>query len=834
MNPLVPGSKLGPYEIGTLLGAGGMGEVYRARDPRLGREVAVKVLPRAWAGDPERQQRFVAEARAAGSINHPNIVTLHDVGVADGAPYLVTEVLEGEALRAVIERGTLSPERAAEIVIQIAQGLAAAHAKGIVHRDLKPENLQVLPDGRVKILDFGIAKLTRTDSNPLAETTPVFASMTATGTILGTVSYMAPEQLRDKPVDHRADLFALGAIFHELLTGRQPFTGETAADRVSAILMAEPPALPATVETAMPGVEAVISKLLQKRPEGRFDSASDLAFILRLLVTRRAPAVGSTGQAEDLEPGAVRDAPQFRPLTFRDGNVVCSRFAPDGQTVVYQAAFDGKESEIFLSRVESPEARGLGLRNAGLQSVSRTAELAVTLRTRDFIGFVHLGTLARVPMIGGRPRELAEDVFMADWSPDGRELAVIRRVGAGFQLEAPLGRAIHSTTGWMSHPRYSPDGSRLSFFDHPGIGSNSGYVSVIRPGEAPRRLTSVISTLWRGAWGPSGEEIWFGAMGHEQGDGVFAVNLEGRVRRVYSSPGFAGVDDLNADGDALFITVQPRMRLETSTRAGGLADAVDLSWLDWSLLRDLTADGTMVLFDETGFGAGASPGIYIRSIDGEPAVRLGDGVCAAFSPDGRHVLAGQNPMGEAMVIPTGVGKPRRLRTEGLHVSYGDWLPDGREVVLLASEEGQGRRFYRCEIESGKVRLMNEAVIGSLVVKVSPDGSVVVGRGEDGLLALFPLDGSAPRPFAKLGLSYRPAGWAGDSRSFFVFRATEIPAKVSRVDAGTGAMEPWTEVTPLSRSGVDGINSMRFTPDGERYAYSYPRTHSVLHHARGLR
>jgi len=248
----------------------------------------------------------------------------------------------------------------------------------------------------------------------------------------------------------------------------------------------------------------------------------------------------------------------------------------------------------------------------------------------------------------------------------------------------------------------------------------------------------------------------------------------------------------------------------------------------------VSPDGTMVLFDETGFGAGATPGIYIRSIDGEPAVRLGDGVCAAFSPDGRHVLAGQNALGEAMVIPTGVGKPRSLRTEGLRVSYGDWLPDGREVVLLASEEGQGRRFYRYEIESGKVRLLNESVIGSLQFKVSPDGSVLVARGEDGSLALFPLDGSAPRPFAQLDGSYRPAGWAGDSRSFFVSRAAELPAKVSRVDVETGAMEPWTEVTPLSRSGVDGINSIRITLDGERYVYSYPRTHSVLHHARGLR
>ena len=380
MAPLEAGSRLGPYEIVALLGAGGMGEVYRARDPRLGREVAVKVLPRAWAGDPERQQRFEAEARAAGAINHPNIVTLHDVGVANGSPYLVTEILEGESLRAVIGRGPSTPGRAAEIVIQTAQGLAAAHAKGIVHRDLKPENLQVLPEGRVKILDFGIAKLTRTEANPLAETTPVFASMTATGTIMGTVSYMAPEQLRDLPVDHRADLFALGAIFHEMLTGKQPFPGDTAADRVSAILMTEPPPLPPKIERIMPGVGATITKLLAKRPEGRFDSAKDLAFTLELLASRAASG--------DASPTAGGDAPansviRFRPLTFREGNVMCARFAADGQTIVYQAAFEGKRSEIFLTRVESPEARGLGIRGADLQALARldqAVELVLRLR----------------------------------------------------------------------------------------------------------------------------------------------------------------------------------------------------------------------------------------------------------------------------------------------------------------------------------------------------------------------------------------------------------------------------------------------------------------------
>jgi len=830
VTPLDAGARLGPYEILSLLGAGGMGEVYRARDPRLGREVAVKVLPRAWANDPERQQRFEAEARAAGSINHPNIVTLHDVGVADGSPYLVTEILEGGTLRLTIEEGRSAPDRAVQIVIQTARGLAAAHEKGIVHRDLKPENLQLLPDGRVKIMDFGIAKLTRTDAHPLAETTPVFASMTATGTIMGTVSYMAPEQLRDRPVDHRADLFALGAIFYELLTGKQAFPGETAADRVSAILAAEPAPLAPEIEGSMPGVAVVIGRLLEKRPESRFDSAKDLAFTLQLLSTRSVRA--STGESASY--AGAGPAVRFRPLTFRDGIIPRARFAPDGQTVVYQALFDGKASEIFLSRVESPEARGLGLRGAGLQSVSRTAEIAVTLRTQDMGGFVRLGTLARLAMIGGKPRELAEDVFMADWSPYGKDLAAIRRVGAKYQLEAPLGNVIHTTVGWMSHPRYSPDGALIAFFDHPGQGSNSGYVCVIRPGEPPRRLTSrAVATLWRLAWRPDGEEIWYGAAGTEDGDGIFGVSLDGRVRHVYSSPGFTGVDDINADGDALLITVQPRMQMETSTRTGGVREAVDLTWLDWSLVRDVSADGTMVLFDETGLGAGSAGGVFIRSVDGEPAIRLCDGLCSAFSEDGRFVLAADDQE-RIDIVPTGVGKIRTLSTGNLRGAYAGWLHGSNALVFSAHEPGQARRLYRMELDSEEIRPLHDTFLSGYTLSVSPDGRFVLARREDGVLVLFPMDGGPPRPFPELRSQHRAAGWAGDSRSFFVSLVGSIRSSVVRVDVASGSVEPWMEIEPRGRGGVDAISTVRMTRDGERYVCSYSRGDSLLYLAQGLR
>jgi eukaryotic-like serine/threonine-protein kinase len=278
------GTRLGPYEVAGRVGAGGMGEVYRALDPRLGREVAIKVLPPTFASDRERLQRFEQEARAAGSLNHPNILSVYDVGTSDGAPYLVTELLEGENLRDRLASGPMPPRQAILAIQQAAAGLAVAHAKGIIHRDLKPENLFILPDGRIKILDFGLAKLTRKEGPIREETGPLLPSLTVSGTILGTASYMAPEQVRDQPTDHRADFFSLGAILFELLTGAKAFPGETPADRISAILNRESPSLPAEIMHAWPGLEDVIRYCLEKRAESRFDSARDLAFALGLLL----------------------------------------------------------------------------------------------------------------------------------------------------------------------------------------------------------------------------------------------------------------------------------------------------------------------------------------------------------------------------------------------------------------------------------------------------------------------------------------------------------------------------------------------------------------------
>ena len=826
---LASGTKLGPYEVQGLLGAGGMGEVYRARDSRLGREVAVKVLPRAMAGDPERQHRFEAEARAAGALNHANIVTLHDVGIADGTPYIVTEILEGESLRAFIERGPVPARRAIELITQLASGLSAAHAKGIVHRDLKPENLFLLSDGRLKILDFGIAKLMRTEEASQAETTPVFASLTVAGTIMGTVSYMAPEQLRDRPVDQRADLFAVGAILHEMLTGKQPFSGETAADRVSAILSMDPPPLPESAERDVPGIGAVVSRLLAKRPEQRLDTAADLGFVLTVLGGRRAASpLPETAPTENLV--------DYRQLSFRDGEIGNARFAPDGQTVVYDASWGGKKSEVFVTRIEYPGTTSLGLENAIVQGVSSTAEIAVTLDVKDVGGFVNLGRLARGPLVGGRPRELADSVFAADWHPDGRSLAAIRFVGSEFQIEAPLGRAIHKTHAWISHLRYSPDGSMLAFLEHPTLGNNAGYVCVMRPGEVPRRISEEYETLWRMAWRPDGQEIWFGGEGKAGQIGIYGVTLDGKLRRVLSVPGWAVVEDITKNGDALVHLNRPRMHLEFAERSRGLDSAKDLSNLDWSLLRDMTPDGSTILMDETGPGSGGIPGVYVRATDGTPAFHVAEGTCMSMTPDGKWILAkSSGPSHHLNIVPTGLGESRSIDLGEMVVQYAHFLPGAEAALMIASRGGGARHLHRVDFASERITAVDDALeISSVSFHVSHDGQRAALRDVEGRVRIVELADGSNRLVPGLDTDTVSAGFAGDSRYLYVWRRSEIPARVRRIQVDTGESEPWVEIQPVVRGGVSGINALRFSADGERYAYCYVAIDSTLFLARGLR
>ncbi|MBK9706130.1 MAG: protein kinase [Acidobacteria bacterium] len=461
---LIPNLKLSHYRIVSKIGAGGMGEVYRALDTRLDREVAIKVLPADFANDPDRLKRFEQEARATSALNHPNILTVYDIGTHEGAPFIVAELLDGEELRAQLEEGAIAPKKVIEYARQIADGLAAAHEKGIVHRDLKPENLFITKDGRVKILDFGLAKLKPQKlTGGVDSEGETMKPLTNPGVVMGTVGYMSPEQVRGETVDHRSDLFSFGLILFEMLCGERAFHRETMAETMTAILKEDPPELSETNDKISPQLEKIVRRCLEKKPERRFHSAHDLGFALESLsassttsgknLTTHVSAITE----ETVKPkranlpmllgglvlltlgvlagifayGYFRQAPmpKYEQLTFRRGLITHARFSPDGQTIIYSAEWGGKPGEIFTTRGGIGQSRSLDLKDADVLSVSSTGELAILIK-RQYLGqLTHKGTLARVPILGGTPREILEDVQEADWSPDGKELAVVRSVG---------------------------------------------------------------------------------------------------------------------------------------------------------------------------------------------------------------------------------------------------------------------------------------------------------------------------------------------------------------------------------------------------------------------
>ena len=670
---IAPGTRLGHYEIQTLIGTGGMGEVYMARDSRLHRDVAVKVLPDGFAGDTDRLRRFEQEARATGQLNHPNIVAIYDLGTSDGnggVPYIVTELLEGQNLRAVVANGPIPPRKAVDYAIQIAAGLTAAHAKGIAHRDLKPENLFVTPAGHLKILDFGLAKLLRPVADGAAahdKTGSIQASLTMTGTIMGTASYMAPEQIREQPTDHRADIFSLGSILYEMLTGKRAFDGETPMDRMTAILHSEPPDLATAVEDAIPGVGKIMRRAIEKRAEDRFESAREMSFALSLVTERTAARAGAI-QAETgaTKPPATRTATLHR-LTYREGIIYDARFAPDGQSVYYGAAWEGRPVELFWAHSGNPESRALGYPDAEILAIASTGEMAVSLKRHNKGGFIRSGMLARMPLGGGAPRSIQEGVHEADWGP-GRQFAIIRESGGMTRLECPIGKVLHETAGWQSSIRVSPDGTRIAFLDHPWRGNDAGNVAVVDMEGNLEVLSSGWSSAQGLAWSPDGREVWFTAFRAESSRTLYAVTLDGALRPVFQTAGHLNLADISRQGRVLVVHGNNRMRMQLH---GANGHVQDLTWLDWSLARDISRDGRTVLFDETGIGGGELHSVYLRDADGSPATKLGEGVNPRLSPDGRWALTGLEgtPLRLLLLPELGAGLLRRLprpRRAGRH------------------------------------------------------------------------------------------------------------------------------------------------------------------------
>jgi eukaryotic-like serine/threonine-protein kinase len=850
---LGPGSRVGPYEIVSLLGAGGMGEVYRARDPRLAREVAVKVLPTA-GRDGEELRRFEAEARAAGALNHPHVVAVYDVGSHDGLRYVVSELLEGQTLRERMEAGPLSVRKVVEYARQIAEGLAAAHARGIVHRDLKPENVFLTRDGHLKILDFGLARLLH--EGPAApEEAATF------GRVLGTVGYMSPEQVRGEPADARSDIFSFGAVLYEMTTGRRAFKRPSAVETMNGILKDDPPELDPTQTGVPPGLVRIVWHCLEKSPHERFQSASDLAFDLEslssaggapLLPPRRharrwtlaflllafAAGAGLAALALTLRrspPGA----PQFSRLTFRRGTIESARFAPDGQTVVYGAAWAGAPCELFTGRVGSPEWRALGHVHTELLSISSRGELAVSLGRRRVGTFLGSGTLARLPLAGGAPREVQEDVQEAEWTPSGADLAVVRSMGGHNRLEHPLGKVLYQTAGWISHARFSPRGDHIAFVDHPVWGDDGGHVAVTDLAGKVTRLSRNWGSAQGLAWHPSGREVWFTGTREGTARALHAVDLDGRERTVARMAGVLTLHDVAADGRALLS--HHVVRREMAGRAPGAPEEQDLSWLDYAYPSDLSPDGASVFFAENGEGGGPGYSAYLRRADGSAAaVRLGAGAAMALSPDGKWALANQDYTTDApqlVLLPTGTGQALRLPRGGVNAQAASFLPDGRHVLLAGSTAGQPVRTYLQDREGGDPRpLTPEGTRFNVGTHpLSPDGRLALLRDAEGHWRLYATaDGKESGPARGLTPDDQPLRFTADGRQVFTYRPGEVPAQVVRVDLATGRREAWRALKPADPAGVLAVGPIQVTPDGKAYVYGYRRVLSDLYVVAGLR
>jgi eukaryotic-like serine/threonine-protein kinase len=853
--PLSAGTRLGPYEIVSPLGAGGMGEVYRARDTRLGRDVAVKVLLPEVSADDARRRRFEQEARSASALNHPNIVAVYDVGSVDSMTYLAMELVEGRTLRELLVDGALPARKLLDVAVQVADGLAKAHEAGLVHRDLKPENLIVSKDGFVKILDFGLAKLTEMTSSDgvSALATMAGAPGTIPGTVMGTVGYMSPEQASGRDVDFRSDQFAFGSILYELATGKRAFQRNTGAETLTAIIREEPQPLGQVNPRVPAPVRWIVERCLAKEPEERFASTKDLARDLRSLrdhlsetsvseaiapasparrgvprwlaaaiglVVGAAAAIGGLRLLERDRPYSARD---LQRLTFRRGSVLSARFAPDGRSVVYSAAWEGKPSELFTTRPESPESRALGLSPASLLSISPAGDLAVSIGWRPLLGWETVGTLARVSLEGGAPREVLENVGEADWSPDGKELAVVRDAGPMRRLEYPIGKVLHETVGWLSHPRVSPDGNLVAFLDHPQRGDNLGRVLVLdRAGkkkvEGPQTFLTGLS------WAPGGREVWY------TGASLDAVTLSGKVRTVQDLLGTVTIHDVGSDGRVLLS--RNTWRREIVGLAPGQTAERNLTWLDWSFPTALSEDGQTVLFDEQNLPSYLS---YLRRTDGGPAVLLGNNRSADLSPDGKWALVGKEDGTDLTLVPTGAGQPRKLQNLGMRPQQSDFFPDGRRILISGSEPGRGLRLYVYDIDGAKAKALTPEGVNTINSDpVAPDGRSAFAFGPDRRLMIYPTEPGEPRAVPGFQAEDVPIRWTSDGRAIWVFKPNEVPTKIYGLDVTTGERTLWKELTPPDPAGVLQIGPIQMTPDGKSYVYSYRRTLDELFLVEGLK
>jgi Tol biopolymer transport system component/predicted Ser/Thr protein kinase len=871
--PLTPGTKLGPYEIQAAIGSGGMGEVYRARDTRLGRDVAVKVLSQHLSSNPEFKERFDREARAISSLNHPLICILHDVGHQDGVDFLVMEYLEGESLAQRIQKGPVPLKDALKIAMEVCEALDAAHRAGIVHRDLKPGNIMLTKSG-AKLMDFGLAKAAAFAGMPSGKTSAPLLSaartvsgpgplspLTGAGHVVGTVQYISPEQIEGLDADARSDIFALGGVLYEMVTGMRPFDGKSQISVASAILEKDPPPISKLQPVTPPAFEHVVNTCLAKNPDDRFQSARDVRLELKWIAEGSSQLVplaiavhgksASTVLWRAVAACAVLAAailavfllfvrrqnplPVYTTVSFREGILQAARFSRDGQTIVYSGEWEGEPPQVTAARVGSPESRSLGIPSGTIASVSSSDELAVLLGCEYGYLVECAGTLATVSLAGGSPRNLAEHVAFADWAPDGKQLAISVYSSAGTRLEFPPGHVLYQQkTGWIGHPRFSPDGSKIAFENHPTAEGDSGTIEVVDLNGKSELVTHSWLSLEGVAWSPDGKEIWFAGTNISSGwaDAIHAITLAGKERIVLVSPSVR-LHDISKDGRIL-LSHQNWRRQMIGLFPGDAAEH-PYSWLDDTSPTAISADGRTISFFESGaiYYIEGDNLAYYRPTDGSPAVRLGAGL-DTISPDGKFALWRNSKLPKLLLQPLGPGEARELPTLGaVKFAHEAWSDDGRHIVYEAQTSQDDWGVYTQAVAGGTPVLLKTAGHNSYPV-ISPDGSVVALREQQGGISLYAADGQS-KPLTVKGVHENEYSmrFANAGKSLLVAEEDQGPeATLTLVDISTGKRQVWKKIATQYRSGFGRL--LVATPDLKYYAYCSPRYSSDLYLVENVR
>ncbi len=886
---LEPGSRLGPYEVLAPLGAGGMGEVYRARDPRLGREVAIKVLPEALRTDPDRLRRFEQEASAASALNHPNVLAVLDVGTHDGVPYVVSELLEGETLRERLRKAGLTPTRAVECAVQIALGLSAAHEKGIIHRDLKPENLFLTKDGRAKILDFGLAKLREPRGGGDGGTeVPTLSHGTEPGAILGTVGYMSPEQVRGMPADQRSDIFSFGAVLYEMLSKRRAFVGESSPEVLTAILREDPPDLSSSEQNLSPALSRIVRRCLEKRPEDRFHSAHDLALALEavsvspdsapirsdVLSPRRRLGVASRLWVVAAAMVAVLsillaarlyprpEGPDFSRYRFTPFSTEAAggagTWSPDGRSIAYGGLWHGIE-QIFVRSLDADSP-------VRVTHVSDDADEPFWSPDSNRIFFISEDKVWSVGRAGGEPELTQKDyVAAASLSPDGKTLATWRmgmdgtdRTGSVWLSSPPTAepRKYTSATFVLKNPyfpvylRFSPDGTQIlvSFWS---AESAAIWLLPFPDGAAARGKPRPIfarNPPWAGppslSWMPDSRRV---VMAFQETAGSPSRLWMADTRTETLVPLTAGVTDesqpdVSPDGSKLVFT------------SGGLDhDLVEVP-LDGSPTKDLLA--TRRNEYSGAWVPGANRFVYITDRSGQAEIRIRsrtedwDRLVASardfpndattllrapvVSPDGESVAYDRKPMNGQTAVwlsPITGGAPARLSQATVEQSSPAWSPDGKWLAFLAFD-GKVQRLARCRVGGSQPpETLVEEDVHLVIPAWSPRGEWIAYFNDQGINLVDP-DRKARRLLAKIQRRMQTALlWSRDGASIYTVNMEDDGGQtLLSVDVRSGAVK---RIGSYDRAwgafGTTPLGGLRFTlgPDGQSFLATARRLRSDL-------